>query len=100
MFVHKSEFLRLSSVPTLDIEIHLSRPRMLYKRFRHLKGRDRLDMVVELKVHYYSEQFLNKSVKSFVIFHQIFQSEEETMILQFCNNMDKTLQTDNIIQTS
>ena len=28
--------------------------------------------------HFYGVQFLNKSVKSFVIFHQLFQSAEET----------------------
>ena len=40
--------------------------------------------------HFYGVQFLNKSVKWFVIFHQLFQSAEETFFLQFLNNMDKT----------
>ena len=54
-------------------------------------GSDWLDMVVELKVQYYKEnfrihlilirhfygvQFLNKSVKLFVIFFQLFESAE------------------------
>ena len=58
-----------------------------------IKERDRLGMVVELKVqycrknfrihlipmrHFYGVQFLNKSVKSFVIFYQLFQSAKET----------------------
>ena len=35
--------------------------------------------------HFYAVQFLNKSEKSFVIFHQLFQSAEETFFLQlFC----------------
>ena len=70
------------------------------------KGRDQQDMVVELKSQYFVEinfrihliqmmrmycvQFLNKSVKSFVIFHLFFQSAEETFFLQFLNSMDKT----------
>ena len=52
-----------------------------------------MDMVVEQKVkycrenfrihlkpmrHFYGVQFLNKSVKSFVIFHQLFQSTNES----------------------
>ena len=112
MFVHKSDLLCLSSKgPTLDLEIQLSKSRMLYKKFRPLKGRDRLDMVFgirekTLRIHLilmrdvYGVQFLNKSVKSFVIFHQLFQSEEETFFLQFLNNMDKTLVTKTKIQTS
>ena len=85
--------------------------KMFYKKFRPLKGRDRLDMVFgirekTLRIHLilmrdvYGVQFLNKSVKSFVIFHQLFQSAEETFFLQFLNNMDKTLVTKTIIQTS
>ena len=64
------------------------------ENFPQFKGRDRLDMVVELKVKYCREQlldsyliqirhfsgvqFLNKSAKSFVIYHQLFQSAEAT----------------------
>ena len=55
-----------------------------------LKGRERLDMVVELKVQYcreklqdsfeyfYGVQYFNKGVKSFEIFHLLFQPAEET----------------------
>ena len=38
----------------------------------------------------YNVQFLNKSAKSFVIFHQLFQSAEKKFFLQSLNNMDKT----------
>ena len=31
--------------------------------------------------HFYGVQFLNKSVKSFVIFHQLFQSAEEKYLM-------------------
>ena len=59
--------------------------------------------VVELKVQYFRENFkihlilikhvygvqvLNKNLKSFVIFHQLFKSAEETF-LQLFNNQDK-----------
>ena len=57
-----------------------------------VKGSDLLDIVVEPKVQYCKKNFrihlipmrflqgtiLNKSVKSFVIFHQLFQSAEGT----------------------
>ena len=33
--------------------------------------------------HFYGVQYLNKSVKSFVMFHLLFQSAEETFVLQF-----------------
>ena len=39
--------------------------------------------------HFYGVQFLNKSEKSFVIFHQLFQSAEETFFLQLFNNPEK-----------
>ena len=31
--------------------------------------------------HFYGVHFLNKSVKSFVIFHHLFQPEEETILI-------------------
>ena len=68
------------------------------------KGRDQQDIEVKLKVQYFREklqdsfninetfsQFLDKSVKSFVILHMFFQSAEESFILQFLNNMDKNI---------
>ena len=40
--------------------------------------------------HFYSVHFLNKSVKSFVIFHQLFRPAGEMFFLQFLNKMEKT----------
>ena len=72
------------------------------------KGRDRLDMAVELKEqycieknnrihlipmrHFYGVKFLNNRVKAFVTFHQLFQSAEETFLKLF-NKPDPFLET-------
>ena len=39
---------------------------------------------------FYSVQFLNKSVKWFVIFHQPWFSQKKKRFLQLFNNLDKT----------
>ena len=66
-----------------------------------IKGRDRLDMqcsfvennfrihLIPMR-HFYGVQFLNKSVNSFVIFHQLFQSAKRYILLQIFNNMEYT----------
>ena len=45
----------------------------------------------------YDVQFLNKSLKSFVIFHQLFQPAAEETLLQLFNNPDKTYKNSFII---
>ena len=50
------------------------------------------------KRHFYGVQILNKSLKSYLIFHQLFQPAEETYRtkLQLFNNQDKTCKKMNL----
>ena len=48
--------------------------------------------------HFYGVEYLHKSVKSFVIFYQLFHSAEETFLKLF-NNPDKTCKKNYFIET-